>query len=303
MTAVLTTPDGGATAPAEPVPPLPPRLQLIRTVLVLVVVLACSLLVQLMFVSRLQHSASQQRAFDAFRSKLASGTAPVGPTDELGVALPLGTGVAYLEIRTLDLTQVVLEGTTSAVLFDGPGHRRDTPLPGQVGNSVLMGRRAAYGGPFGDLGSLRKGDEITVTTGQGVFSYRVIGTRRDGDPVPPPLERNSSRLTLVTADGTPYIPSGAFYVDADLDGQATGGAPRNYTSATLPLEERAMAGDSSTLWALAFWLQGLILLAVGVVWSWNRWNRAATWIVFLPPLTLVGLAVAGEIARLLPNLL
>lgn len=296
---------GGTNAPSgrHATPPLSVRLQLIRAVLVLVLVLSLTLVIQLVIVSRLQHSASQGRAFDSFRGKLAQGTAPVGPNDELGVQLPLGTGVAYLEIPSLDLDEVVLEGSTSSVLFDGVGHRRDTPLPGQVGTSVILGRRGAYGGPFGDLGDLRKGDAIKVTTGQGEFSFTVIGTRRDGDPQPAPLARNGARLTLVTAAGTPFMPDGVFYVDADIAGTPTGGEARAIPAAALPLSERPMGTDSSTLWALALWLQALIVLSVGVVWSWNRWSRPATWIVFLPPLALVGLAASGEIARLLPNLL
>lgn len=285
------------------VPPLSAQLQLVRAVLLLVLVASASMVLQLMLVSRLQHDSAQRRAFDGYRSKLAIGTAPIGPTDDLGVELPMGTGVAYLEIPAIDLREVVLEGTTSAVLFDGPGHRRDTPLPGQVGTSVIMGRRAAYGGPFGDLGDLRKGDEITVTTGQGVFRYVVSGARRDGDVLPAPIGRNGARLTLVTAAGSPFLPDGVYSVDAELDGSPTGGPARVYSAESLPLDERAMAGTNRTLWALALWLQGLILLSVGAAWSWNRWSRAASWIVFFPPLLLVGLSVAGEVARLLPNLL
>lgn len=299
-TAVLERVD--APTPSSP-PPLSMRLQLVRAVLLLVMVLSLTLVIQLVVVSRLQHSASQGRAFDSFRGKLAVGTAPVGPNDESGAQLPLGTGVAYLEIRAIDLQEVVLEGSTPSVLFDGAGHRRDTPLPGQVGTSVVLGRRAAYGGPFGDLGDLRKGDIITATTGQGVFDYTVIGTRRDGDPQPPPLARNSARLTLVTAAGTPFLPDGVFYVDADITTAPTGGDPRAVTAAALPMSERPMGTDSSTLWALALWLQALIVLSVGAVWAWHRWSRPATWIVFLPPLALVGLAASGELARLLPNLL
>jgi len=44
-------------------------------------------------------------------------------------------------------------------------------------------------------------------------------------------------------------------------------------------------------------------LSVGAVWAWHRWGHAQAWIVFLPPLLLVGLATSGEVARLLPNLL
>jgi LPXTG-site transpeptidase (sortase) family protein len=238
-----------------------------------------------------------------FRSKLAEGTAPVGPTDEAGVVLPLGAGVAYLEIPRSGVKEVVLEGTTSAVLMNGPGHRRDTPLPGQVGTSVIFGRRASYGGPFADLGDLRTGDPITVTTGQGVFAYSVVAVRRAGDPLPQPLAANGSRLTLVSADGIPFIPNGVFYVDALLKGAATGGAPRLASAASLPEEERLLRGDNRTLWALALWLQALIVLFVGAVWALHRMSRPASWIIFLPPIALVGLAASGELARLLPNLL
>ena len=64
-----------------------------------------------------------------------------------------------------------------------------------------------------------------------------------------------------------------------------------------------MAGDTRTLWVLAFWLQALIALSLAAVWAWHRWGRAQTWVVMLPPLLLVGLAASGEVARMLPNLL
>ena len=295
--------DAAASIATNAVPPLSLRLQFVRAVLVLVCALSLSLVLQLVVLSRLQHSASQERAFSAFRSKLAQGTAPVGPADETGVQLAFGAGVAYLEIPSIELKEVVLEGTTPGVLFAGAGHRRDTPLPGQVGTSVLMGRRAAFGGPFGDLSSLKKGDPIKVTTGQGEFAFTVIGTRLDGDPVPAALPANGARLTLITAAGTPFIPNGVQYVDADLSGAATGGPARAISEAALPASERPMGTDSGTIWALAMWLQALVLLSIAAVWSWYRWSRPATWIALLPPLTLVGLAAAGELARLLPNLL
>ena len=124
------------------------RMQLVRAVLVLVFVLSATLLIQLVLVSSLQRSAAQGRAFDRFRSELATGTAPIGPTDESGRQLPIGTPVAYIEIPSIGVEQVIGEGTTSSALFTGPGHRRDTPLPGQVGSSIVFGRRAAFGGPF-----------------------------------------------------------------------------------------------------------------------------------------------------------
>ena len=55
-------------------PPLGPRAQLIRAVLVLFLALTGTLLLQLVLISSLQQSAAQGRAFDAFRSDLATGT-------------------------------------------------------------------------------------------------------------------------------------------------------------------------------------------------------------------------------------
>ena len=195
------------------------------------------------------------------------------------------------------------EGTSSGTLFAGPGHRRESPLPGQIGISVIFGRRSAYGGPFSDVADLKPGDAITVTTGQGVFKFAVTGVRYEGDPAPALATPGTSRLVLVTAAGSAFLPAGVVRVDAELSGDAVVGPARLVTSAGLPTEETVMAGDSRTLWALALWLQALIAMSVVAVWAWHRWGRAQAWVVCLPPLLLVGLLVAGEAARLLPNLL
>jgi hypothetical protein len=286
------------------VPPLSPRLQLVRACLVLLFALTATLLLQLIFVSSLQGSAAQRQAFTSFRAELANGTAPTGPTTEAGRVLAIGTPVAFIEIPSIGLRQVVGEGTSASALLHGPGHRRDTPLPGQIGTSVIFGRRAAFGGPFSRIAELTDGALIKVTTGQGAdFTFHVIAVRRDGDPVPPVAARGAARLTLVTAAGRAFFPEGVLRVDAELNGQAVVGPARLISAAGLPAEERLMAGETRTLWALALWLQALIALSIGAAWAWHRWGRAQAWMVFLPALLLVGLCVSGEAARLLPNLL
>ena len=291
------------TAGSSAIPPLTPRLQLIRAALVIVCILAITMLLQLFVLGSLQQSSSQERSFDRFRGQLANGVAPIGPTDNQNRVLSPGAPVAYIEIPEIGLRQVVGEGTTSSVLFSGPGHRRDTPLPGQAGTSVIMARKAAFGGPFSSIGELQAGDDIVVTTGQGVYTFDVIGVRREGDPVPPPPEAGSARVLLATADGRPFMPEGILRVDAEIAGAATVGPARLVTANSLPRSEQMMAADTSTLWVLVLWLQALIALSLGAVWAWHRWGHAQAWIVFLPPLLLVGLATSGEVARLLPNLL
>ena len=295
--------DGAADGAVE-VPPLGPRLQLVRAALVALLLMTSMLLVQLVFVSARQHDAAQRREFADFRQQLAEGTAPTGPTDESGAELAVGTPVAYLEVPSIGLQEVVVEGTTPGALFSGPGHRRDTPLPGQVGVSVVYGRRAAYGGPFADIGGLDKGAKVTVTTGQGVFTYVVLGVRHAGDPAPPSLAPGAARLTLSTAGGAPFLPSGVVRVDADLDAtDAVVGEARVRSARTLSPAEQTMAGDGRSLWVLAMWLQGLLLVTLGAVWAWHRWGHAHAWVVFFPALLLVALFTSSEVARLLPNLM
>jgi LPXTG-site transpeptidase (sortase) family protein len=265
--------------------------------------LLLSLVAELTMVGALRHSRDQQTAYAELREQLAKATVPTGQTDADGALVAPGTTVALLRIPKLGVEQVVGEGTTSSVLTAGPGHRRDTVLPGQPGTSLLFGRQAAYGGPFARIGELAKGDEIVVTTGQGVFTFVVTGLRRAGDPAPQPAAANESRLTLVTADGTPYLPTSTLRVDAALDGQAAELPARVLGPGALLPAEQPMAGQPSAWIPLVFWAQALLLVAVGVVWLSRRWGRWQTWVVGVPVLAFVGLGLSQQIALLLPNLL
>lgn len=292
-------------APASPVPVLPPLgpgLDVLRAALIVLSMVATSLALHLVVVSSLQHRSDQQRSYGSFRRSVAEGTAPVGPTSADGRQLARGTPVAYLEIPRIGVREVVGEGTSGADLMAGPGHRRDSPLPGQTGISVVMGRQAAYGGPFNRLADLNPGDRITVTTGQGVSRFTVLSLRYGGEPTPA-LRPGQGRLLLIAASGASYIPSQVVRVDATLDSPAVAAPRPVITASALPATEQPMGTDTTTLWRLAFWLQALIAVAAGIVWSWHRWGRPQTWIVFFPLTTLIGIFASAEAVRLLPNLL
>lgn len=289
--------------PETPLPPLTSRAQLARGVFVLLAVMCGSLLLQLVLLSGFQERAAQQTKFDGFRAALAKGVAPVAAVNDDNRSLRPGTAMAYLAIPAIGLRQVVLEGTTSGVLFDGPGHRRDSPFPGAPGTTVIMGRRATFGGPFSQIGDLQEGAAIRVTTGAGQFDYEVIGVRREGDASPPALESGQGRMLLMTADGRPYLPDGVLRVDAKLTSTPLSGGAPAYTAKTLPAPDAVMASDTTTLWALALWMQVLFVVTVAFVWAWHRWGRSKAWIVGFPLLLLAGLMVADQVARLLPNLL
>jgi hypothetical protein len=166
-----------------------------------------------------------------------------------------------------------------------------------------MGRAAAYGGPFGGLDRLRPGDTLKVTTGQGVFRYTVRDSRRAGQPAPPLPAVGQGRLVLVTASGPAFLPEHVLRVDADLAGKPADTPPAFIAADSIPAEEQPMAGGAPHWFALVLWLQALALASVAAVWCWFRWGRHQTWIVFTPLVGVVGLQVAGQVTRLLPNLL
>src|SRR5262249_13850807 len=151
---------------------------------------------------------------------------------------------AYLTAPQIGLAQVVVEGTASPVTTTGPGHQRDTPLPGQPGVSVLIGRSVTFGAPFAHIADLQKGQTITLVTGQGTFHYDVLDVRGPGDPLPRPPAQGASRVVLVTTEGsgwrTGWAPQNAVFVDAQLQGEpqpAPAGRP-----ASVPAAEEALAG-------------------------------------------------------------
>ena len=252
-------------------------------------------------IGSLRHSRDQQVEYEHFRYALANASAPVGPLDVNGQVVALGTPVALLEIPELGLREVVDEGTSSGTLMSGPGHLPGTVLPGQAGTSVIMARRVLFGGPFHYLDQMHKGDTFSVTTGQGVSTYRVLDVRHAHDPVPPDPASNQGRLTLMTADGSPYLPTDIVRVDAELISKVQPTPPRLYD--INPPNEQPLAGEPSAWMPLVLWAQALVLAAIGLTWARLRWGVRQAWLVGVPTLALLGLAVADQVARLLPNLM
>ncbi len=269
----------------------------------MVAVVVAGLLANLVGLSQLQHVIAQQNLRSAFTESLAAGTAPVSEGDYNNVLLADGAPVAQLRIPEIGLDETVVEGTSSGVLTQGVGHRRDTVLPGQAGVSVLFGRANAYGGPFGRIGRLPVGTTFTVITGQGEQTFRVLDVRYAGQPSPSPVMAGQSRLVLVSAKGAPYMPVGVVRVDAELISPVQAAGARQTTENLLPMAQRELAIDTSTVWALLFALQFLVVAEIGAVWSWRRFGGARTWVVFVPILLLSGLLVADQLTRLLPNLI
>jgi LPXTG-site transpeptidase (sortase) family protein len=284
----------------------PPSSNLVMVASTAMTILGCLLLgfvVQLVLLSDLEHNRAQRVSYANFRSELALGTAPVSALDSNSKPVKIGAAVAVLEIPLLHMREVVGQGTTSSVLADGPGHRRDTVLPGQAGVSIIMGRRAAYGAPFNRLSSLRVGDRINVTTGQGVQHFGVIDVRRAGDPSPAAAAADESRLILMTATGAAYVPDGVLRVDAKLISTVQPAGLVGLSAAQLPTDEKPLQGEPGAWLPIVLWGQVLLAAALAFAWARSRWGFWQAWLVGVPILTAVGLEVASSFIRLLPNLL
>ncbi|MGW3288062.1 sortase [Streptomyces sp. NPDC001002] len=291
--------------PRQDTPRLParPGLALAGAALCVLAAVLLGFAANLTVVGHLQHARDQQTAYDELRRQLALGTAPVGQRDFEGKLLKAGAPVALLRIPALGLREVVAEGTTSEVLMSGPGHRRDTPLPGQAGTAVIMGRQWAYGSPFNDLHQLPVGTRVELTTGQGKSVYEVTGIRRAGDELPAPITGGQGRLTLITATGAPYTPSGVLRVDAELITPVQPNPPRDLRSGWIADSEQALGTDPGAWLGVFLWTQGLLIASLLAVFTFRVWGRWQTWICAGPVLVALGLADSQAITALLPNLL
>ena len=85
--------------------------------------------------------------------------------------------IGRIKIARMGLDVAFGEGVYAAALNRGPGHWPGTPLPGEVGTSVLSGHRNTHTAPFKRLNLLKPGDKIVVTVGKGdPVTFRVDDT-------------------------------------------------------------------------------------------------------------------------------
>ena len=106
----------------------------------------------------------------------ASSILPAKAKDNLMIAKPIyiaGSGrtpLGRIEIKTIGLEAMILEGTDARTLRRAVGHIPGTPLPGQRGNVAITGHRDTF---FRPLRNIRKDDEIRLTTLSGSYRYGV----------------------------------------------------------------------------------------------------------------------------------
>ena len=119
--------------------------------------------------------------------------------------MPPGPAFALIQIPTIGVERVVVEGVGRGDLRKGPGHVPGTVMPGQRGTFAVSGHRTTYGAPFYRLDELRKGDRILIVTQGWTFVYTVSRTQivlpTDVwvlDNVPGPGSKPRATITLTT---------------------------------------------------------------------------------------------------------
>jgi len=288
--------DSGAAGNVTP--PAPSRrsdvVNIINTGLIVFAATVFAFAFFLLIPSSLQHGRSQTGLVRRFRTELATERAPIGGL------IPNAAPVAMLNIPAIGVHEVVVQGTTSADTREGPGHLAASVMPGQAGNSVILGRRIAYGGPFRHLPSLKPGDEIHVTTGQGTADYSVVSSgTQSGKDAQALLPTPDARLTLVTSD-PPVLANRYKYVTARLQSQpfdATGHVAR------IGRAELGLTGDTSAMPTIFVWLLVAALVGGAAIIVFRRVPRACGWLIVAPIALAVMWLVFENFVVVLPTTL
>jgi sortase A len=244
----------------------------------------------------LTHDRSQPALLAAFKQQLPT-TILDAPT-----TLPAEGGpTALLDIPRISLDEVVVEGTSPEDLKAGPGHLRVSPMPGEYGNTVIAGRRTTYGGPFGRLDQLRPGDPISVSTGQGAFTYKVLSVHVvDAGNANPLLGTTDSRMTLVTSDSS-FFPTGRVVVVATLQGKPV--AVPNRPKVVITTADVGLVGDPGALWIVLLWAP----LLIAAIWLARRlrrqWPLSVTAMFAVPVVLTLAVLALSSLDPVLPGTL
>lgn len=179
----------------------PPRAGLLALTWLVITVLGVWLV--LVSVGPVTAARDQRALLEDYRTQIEAATNEAYGLD--GIQIPIeapsrGSAVGVLDIGAIGLSQVVVEGSAPAETRQGPGHVVGTGGPGQPGNSVIVGRRSLFAGPFRSIEHLERGDRILVTTDQGQSVYEVdhVGTHTIES-----ADGRSSEDPVDDADATP----------------------------------------------------------------------------------------------------
>lgn len=117
----------------------------------------------------------------------------------------IGERIGEIEIPSLPLSAVIVQGDSPELLRRAVGHLAETPMPGEWGNVALAGHRDTF---FHPLRHIHTGDVIALRTFRGeTFHYRVESTSVVSPTDIEVLKPSNGRreLTLITCFPFDYI--------------------------------------------------------------------------------------------------
>jgi sortase A len=88
-----------------------------------------------------------------------------------------GSAVGRIRIPAIGVSFVVVEGTGTSELENGPGIYPETSFPGVPGTTAIAGHRTTYLAPFRHIDELHRGESIILEMPYARLLYRVIGSR------------------------------------------------------------------------------------------------------------------------------
>jgi LPXTG-site transpeptidase (sortase) family protein len=212
-----------------------------------------------------------------------------------------GHAIAIMQVPRLGVDVAVAEGDSPQQLRGGPAHRVGTPLPGALGNSVIVGHAHDWGKPFSRLRDLHVGDLIAIQTyaadsslRTGVFTVKSTHTI-GADDLSPFVTSDDFRLTLVTG-------LGGRFSDRRFVVTAVSGAAGRVGDVKPGTVARTSAGSALTnSWSLLAVL-GLAGAAVAFVALRRRYHLIACCSVAVPLATLGVLGLLFDLDLLLSPL-
>ena len=261
----------------------------VRRFAIVIFTLAFGSLMFNQFMGPLVHDRAATALEQRLSADLLNGVAPVS------YPIAVGSPIGLIEVPNRDVRAVVVEGSQSKQLARAAGHLIGSALPGQPGVSAILGRSKTYGAEFKNLDQLKVGDEVIVTTGQGVHTYEVIdSTVRSAQDIAAfqgeghmlimaTVVDSSDRLVVRATLTSPVFPAGEA-----IDHQTT-------------LDELGLAGDSSSWSVLALWTLLAALLAAGFPIIVNLVGRRVGWMLVTPMAMWVTFEVWTAISLMSPS--
>lgn len=112
-------------------------------------------------------------------------------------------GLTRVSIPKISLDLIVVEGTNHRALRLGPGHLKNTPAPGELGNAVISAHRDTF---FRHIYELTAGDKIQVWRQGHTYTFQVTGMKIvSPDDLSVVKNTADARLTLITCYPICYI--------------------------------------------------------------------------------------------------